>query len=335
MTMATTAWAAREVGLAADATPGEVRAALLREVTRAGFVLSPARQQAWQVLAAPPAAARPRPPGMLAAEEVRLRSEVDDFAASFFATPVGARRQRWQALAAECAALPPLAARLAALGPGLGLDLRLSDIGNPRTAQLASHVAGLFVLGPAARAAQRQAVVRALQTDIAGWEETARQLQAVSPALAALEPSLLTSILTWREQQQRLARVRAARPPLAPRQAARPAARPAAPAPSGSGGRAVGWGAVLAIIFAVRFCGGLWTHSPSPSPPPQIQIPRIDPDQPERMRRLMEDLERHRREAEELNKQRGRPGDGVPQENDARWPLVPEREDQAPLPRKP
>src|SRR5262249_35271187 len=44
------AWAARQVGLSPDPTPAEVRAALLRDVTREGFVPPPERQQAWQVL---------------------------------------------------------------------------------------------------------------------------------------------------------------------------------------------------------------------------------------------------------------------------------------------
>jgi hypothetical protein len=302
--------------------------ALLYQVTRAGFL--------------PPSE---RPEDALLAEEGRLRSEVDDFAASFFDTPVASRRQRWQALSARCAAQPSLAARLAALEPGLGLDLRLGDIDNPRTAQLASHVAGLFVLDPVARATQRQAVLRSLQTDIAGWEETARQLQAVFPALAALEPTLLTSILTWREQQQRLARVRSARQPLTSRPATRPAPRPEAAAPSRSGGKAIGWGAVIAIIFTVRLCGGLARHSWSPAPPPQDpfpQFPRVDPEQPERLRRLMEEVERRNREMEDRLKGEGdknngqqgwQQGDEVPRGNGAGQPLPTVREDKAPGPR--
>jgi len=321
-------WAAREVGLSPDATRAEIRAGLLREVTRDGFVPPPLRQQAWEILSAPRDSAPPWPPAALLAEEARLRGEIDDFAASFFATPVEVRRRRWQELSAVCAFSPPLAARLAALEPGLGLDLRPGDIGNPRTAQLASHVAGLFVLAPAARAAQRQAVLRSLQTDIAGWEETARQLLAVSPALAALEPTLLASILGFREQQQRLARLREGRQHSGRLPPARRAVAPVRPAPapsspSAGGGRALGWVAVVVIGIVVRVCiGGLGSRSSSP-PPPQIDIPKFDPEEHERTRKMIEEIERLQRmnrENEEQNKKRNprdeqerlRPGDAGP-----------------------
>jgi hypothetical protein len=290
-----------------DVSSAEARSALLREVTRAGFV---------------------PPPEAPLAEESRLRVEVDDFAASFFATPAGARRQRWQALSAECASSPPLGARLAALQPGLGLDLRLEDIGNPRTAQLASHVAGLFVLAPAARAPQRQAVLRGMQADIAGWEETARQFQAVAPALAALEPTLPAAILGWRQQQQRLARLREARRPPAPRPVARAAAsRTPAPATRGSGGgRAVGWGAVVVAGFAIRVCAGFGSHSShDAAPPPQFNVPQVDQkvfddgerwrqinrdfEEQQRQQKVRENLDRIIREADQEHQKGKRPGD--------------------------
>jgi hypothetical protein len=329
-------WAARQVGLSPDAPPDVVRGALLREVTRADFVPPPERHAAWQAVCAPPGTP---PPEMLLAEESRLRGEVDDFAAAFFATPVAARQQRWQALSAQCAFSPPLTARLAALQPALGLELRLEDVGNPRTAQLASHVAGLFVLAPVARAAQRQAVLRSLQADIAGWEEMTRQLQAVAPALAALEPTLLSSILGWRVQQQRLSRARAGREPPsrpAPRTAARAkAAAPPAPAAKGSGGgRAVGWGAVVLVGLAIRVCAGIGSHtSPAPNVPefhpelfqaPQQIDPRVfdDLDRLQRLNQQFEDDNRRQKEADDPFQQMPENNNGV-QPGEAK-PLRPE-----------
>jgi hypothetical protein len=308
----------------------EARRALLREVTRAGFV---------------------PPPETPLAEEARLRGEVDDFAASFFATPIAARRQRWQALSAQCASSPPLAARLAALQPGLGLDLRLEDIGNPRTAQLASHVAGLFVLAPAARAAQRQAVLRGMQPDIVAWGEIARQFVAVAPALATLEPSLPAAIVDWWPQQQRLARLREGRQPPAPRLIAKaPASRAPAPVARGSGGgKAVGWGAVVAIGIAVRFCAGFGSHtSRDVAPPPQFNVPQVNPqgfdadrwqranpdlEELQRQQKQQEDLDRWRREADRENQKGKRPG-GRPDwwVDDGVDPLGPPAEAPAPRP---
>lgn len=335
------AWAAREVGLPPDATPDEVRAALLCEVTREGFAPPPARQRAWQVLCAPTGSPPPCPPEALVAEEGRLRDEIDDFAASFFTTPVGARRQRWRELSALAAFSPPLAARLAALEPGLDLDVRPGGIGNPRTEQLASHVAGLFVLAPAARAAQRQAVLRGMQGDIVGWEEAARQLQATLPALAELEPTLLSSILGWRGQQQRLAKLREARGQAGRRPAARPAPAPrapAAPAPaSGAGGKAIGGGAVLVAFFIIRACVGLGSHSssstppPTYTPPPKFEFQPVDPEGFERTRKALDELERVNREIEEQNKRRGQPGARPPWEREEPDPFRPQREDERPF----
>jgi hypothetical protein len=308
-------WAARQVGISADAPPAEVRGALLREVTRCGFVPIPERHAAWQALFTPSGTPTPE---MLLAEEARLRGEVDDFAAGFFATPVASRQHRWQALSAQCAFSPPLTARLAALQPALGLELRLGDIGTPRTAQLASHIAGLFVLAPAARAAQRQSVLRSMQPDIGGWEEVARQLQAVAPAVAALEPTLLTTILGWRAQQQRLAKARAGREPPsrpAPRALARATkAAPRAPAAKGSGGsRAVGWGAVVLVGLAIRVCAGFGSNTTPPPDvpqfhPEQFQAPQqIDPrvfDDVNRLQHLNQEVEedRQKKQADDLER---------------------------------
>ena len=53
------------------------RIALLHTVTRVGFV--------------------PAPPESPIVRENRLRGEIDDFAATFFATPPESRREQWQA----------------------------------------------------------------------------------------------------------------------------------------------------------------------------------------------------------------------------------------------
>jgi hypothetical protein len=322
-----TAWAACEVGLCTGVTSDEARAAFLRELTDNGFVPSPTRQRAWQqlcgLLGGPPSEA-------LLAEEARLRNEIDEFAASFFATPIAARRQRWQELSQRCASSPPLVARLQALRPGLDVELDPNRLGNPRLEQLASHVAGLFVLPPAARAAQRQAVLRTAQTDILGWEAAAVQLHATLPTLVALEPTLQGAILGWRGQQQRLARRREGRTSSAQARTPRPAPAATARAPSSSGSRALGGLAVFVILIVVRLCiGGLGSHrsyTPAPLPPPNfgrqaeppglnIKFEPADADDLERMRKAFEkmpgvqpDLDRAAKDLQERNKPGGRDG---------------------------
>jgi hypothetical protein len=200
---------------------------------------------------------------------------------------------------------PPLTARLSALEPGLDIDVGLGAIGNPRTAQLASHVAGLFVLAPAARASQRQTVLRSMVSDIDGWEEIVKQLQVIAPALAALEPTLLRSILSWRERQQRLAQVREGRQPVPPRPAARPSPRPRTPTPTGSGsGKGVGCGLLLLIGLAVRIIAGLGSHSSSYTPPRYDDRPHFAPVEPLQDRHEADDFQRLLRESKEQRRRR-------------------------------
>jgi hypothetical protein len=336
-----TAWAAREVGLRTGATPDEARAAFLRELRDNGFVPPPTRQRAWQQLCGLLGSA---PPAALFAEEARLRNDIDEFAASFFATPITARHERWQELSQRCASSPPLVARLQALRPGLDVEVDPNSLGNPRLQQLASHVAGLFVLPPAARAAQRQAVLRAAQMDILGWEAAAVQLHATLPALVALEPTLQGAILGWRGQQQRLARRREGRTSSARARAPRPAPPAPTPAPSGAGNRAIGGITIFAILVAVRLCMGLGsdrTYAPDPIPPQNFRMPPAAPDGPdinikfepanaddlERIRKAFEkipgvqpDLDRAAKDLQDREKLRGDRNGGAEKQPQPRQP---------------
>ncbi len=205
-------------------------------------------------------------------------------------------------------------ARLQALRPGLDINLDTNCLGNPRLEQLASHVAGLFVLAPAARAAQRQAVLRSAQTDILGWEEAARQLQATLPTLVALEPTLPAAILGWREQQQRLARRREGRGTASPPRTPRPAPAAPAPTPPGAGNRAIGGVAAIAILVAIRVFAGLGSPRSStpepirpqdvrfPAPAPNVKFQPADADDAERMRKAFENWEAMQREIDRAAK---------------------------------
>jgi hypothetical protein len=196
-------WAADQLGLEPEAPPAEAGAALLRRLPAVGFVPPPAWQEALHLLR------DGTPPGGLAllGVEDRLRREVDDFAVEFFTLPVAERRQCWQGLAARCAFSPPLTARLRALEPGLRADAGKPIDGNPRLVRLAGQVRELFVLGPAARAVQRQALLRDLDGDLAEWVAVAGELRTRHGAVADLEPELIAQILgAWQTRQEQAER---------------------------------------------------------------------------------------------------------------------------------
>jgi hypothetical protein len=287
-------WAARTLGLPEGIDEPTARSSFLGELARDGFVPPLSRQIAWATLrdpqATPPDAAR-------RAAEVRLSGEIDDFAAEFFALPPTERGRQWQALAARAAGTAPLAARLAALEPGL--HVVPPSEGDPKVLRLAAGIASLFVLAPLARAAQRQAMFSGMKADMTGWETAARVLRKSAPALAALDPQLMDAIKSWQKLQGRLEQARAG---TRPRARSTPKAAVAAPTPSGSSQLPVKtliWIGIVVIGGGVRVCSGLGSHSSNSTPPPRFEQPRVQPidfQKQEELRKVLEDVERQNEE---------------------------------------
>jgi hypothetical protein len=265
-------WAARTLGIPEGIDEASARAALLRELASDGFVPPLVRQIAWTAFLDPQA---PLPDAARRAAEVRLRAEIDDFAAEFFSLAPEERGRQWQTLAARAAGSASLAARLAALEPGLNVVPPAQE--NPKVARLSAAVVSLFVLAPLARAAQRQAVLHGMKADMAAWEAAARVLSKTAPAIAALDSPLMDSIRFWQKVQANLEQARAG---ARPRARSAPKAPVAAPRPSGSSQlpmKTLIWIGIVVIGGGARVCSGLGSHSSNSAPPPRFEQPRFQP----------------------------------------------------------
>lgn len=204
------AWAARQLGVAPNTGEDEVRHGFLRRLPDAEFVPPWEEQGAAAVLTG---RSPTRTTRLVAAreEEVRLRVEVEEFAAEFFMLPPAERKRRWLALSEACTFTVPLTARLYRLGAGLDVELpaeRCTPVG-----QLAGYVAELFVLRPAERAFRRQAILQQIRADPACWERAAQQLRKQHADVASLENDWILKLAARSKRQaqeskglQRLAR---------------------------------------------------------------------------------------------------------------------------------
>src|SRR5579871_6142019 len=145
-------WVKKYLGLEENLSPAAARTFLLGSLPEMEFVPPLAWQQAGELCAgrAPTAAAE-----LQLEYEQELRTELEAFAAQFFAIPWDTREARWRELFARSAAYPALLARLQALQPGLAIEPKQFASENPRALQLATHVAELFVLRPAERCTRR------------------------------------------------------------------------------------------------------------------------------------------------------------------------------------
>jgi len=261
-------WAAAQLELKPDVTPQQVRTALLRQLPEDDFVLPYRCQQAALFLLRPADGAERilRQGQAPYDEEDRLRLEVDAFAAEFFELALPERRRRWQALRGHCAFCPPLAARLEGLERGL--DVAPEKLAATEMRELAERVADLFVLRPAARALQRQELLRALATNGVRWQAAARQLQQHAPPVAALAPGLIEELASW-EQRRQQQHNRAAGQRLQ-QHLGRPGLQSAARPPFSGAGRGSGWVVIIIVVIVIN---ALRLALPGGSPSPKLAVP--------------------------------------------------------------
>jgi hypothetical protein len=290
-------WAARTLGLPEGIDEATARASLLRELSTDGFVPPLGRQIAWTALRDPQ---EKQPDAAHRAAEIRLRAEIDDFAAEFFNLVPAERSRQWQALATRAAGTPPLAARLAALERGLNVVPPSES--DPKVYRLSAAVASLFVLAPLARSAQRQAVLDGMKGDMPAWEAAARVLSKNAPAVAALDPPLVDTLKSWQKSQTRLEQARAG---ARPRARSTPKPPVAAPRPSSGSSqlpvKTLVWIGIVVIGGGARVCSGLGSHHSDP--PPHFQQPVVQPidfqKQDEIQKKWEEELKRERKKWED------------------------------------
>jgi hypothetical protein len=198
-------WSAEQLGLAEDAAPEAVRAAVFRELPEQDFVPSFAWHQAAIVLTRPNQkvllddALRGH---LLRTEEESLREEVEEFAAEFFTLPVPQRQVRYQALERQVATFPALEARLASLQRGLTFTVPNVDAQAPQVRELLKYIVELFPLRPGPFSARTGELFYNMQWDKAAWQNAGLLVQRHLPAVAALAPRFLSQLAGWTEQER-------------------------------------------------------------------------------------------------------------------------------------
>lgn len=295
-------WAAEQLGLSPHASADEVRAAWLRRLPEEDFV--PSSELRWALAAL----LRRQPEGgwearadeaAFAAEEERLRDEVEAFAEQFWDLPADERRRRWEKLTDCCAFAPTLRARLRLLEAGLAIDPHTPSE-DARVAELASHVRELFVLRPGPRAHARQDILRRMENEREKWKTAVRRLRYACPALASLGADLLNKLETAMPTPQRLPK----RPPP-----------PQSTASASTGGQVPRWIFIVIAVAASQIARVACDHSPPPPTmptrpwqdnrdqkfPPAIGE-KADEFRPftneERKKRIEEELRRERKQSE-------------------------------------
>ncbi|MBL8797497.1 MAG: hypothetical protein JNM56_26590 [Planctomycetia bacterium] len=254
-------WANRQLGLDEHAAPDSVRAAVRERLAEDDFLPSLRRQHAVQLLCR---ADRPKvlPPVALEDEEQRLREEIDDFAAEFFQQDCLVRRRRWRELQRQCQPFPPLAARLAALEPGLNVPGVDELPPEPDTRELAEHLQALFVTRPAVRPGLRRMLLGKLEPEIDRWSAAAVHLREREPPLAALDGRFLDQLAHWKQNkklQQKGRRQRIATPVES---------SSGSGGGGSSGGGQYGWVVVLVVVALLRIlASGVGSSNRGSDPP--------------------------------------------------------------------
>ncbi len=203
-----------------------------------------------------------RPTLALQAAEEKLQREIDDYASRFFSLPIAERKAEWESLQARGQGFVCVAARLAALRPGIYIVMPYFE--RESVSQVAALACKLFVLRPSARSAARQAALDQAkgQDKWPLWNKAADFLRAKHPAIAALEPRLIAKLADGdveAEERRRLQRQM------------RKAARTAAAANK----TPQSWGKWVAIIVVIMLLRGFASMVSSTKP-----NPGFNPNQP-------------------------------------------------------
>lgn len=197
---------AKRLGLDNDLEPQATRSAILRQLRDAGYLLDPATHEAVMLLHGRPAGRGALSAGESAAEEDRLRGELESLADQFFKIPVQDRDSQWNSLRERCASHPALEFRLQHLARGLRIDRTSYAGAAPAVARLVEDVLTLFVLRPIPRAARsRQLAARFLKDPKFTDRERARAKLSLTrrhPEIAALADDYLDRLSPPRRSLQ-------------------------------------------------------------------------------------------------------------------------------------
>lgn len=255
-------WAAEQLGVSANATPAEARAAFLALLPEVEFVPPPEWRAALRLLTG---AANSLPPEVeqeaRAEAERRFGERVEDFASEYWSLAVPVRQQRWQGLMRECGWSARVRARLEMLRPGLTIG-PLSEGESPQVVELAGHLEALFVLPPAERTAVRLELRQRLRDGMPAWENAAARLWKRYPDRAGLQGSIITELVSWTRMQIYLEKRRR-----------QPIPNPGGFEP-GSEGKTQRSAAFIVLCIALGIvCRAIGCSRDQPSPPPSYPTP--------------------------------------------------------------
>ncbi|MDB5307333.1 MAG: hypothetical protein JWO38_1535 [Gemmataceae bacterium] len=177
--------AAAALGVPADATPGDARAAFLRRLGRNGFAPPEDAVAAANAIAA---LTLPLTPEAAADASSKLQAEVAAFASDYWSLEPSERRVRWGELLGLCRD-DRTRRRVAALEPGL--DVLPGPHLNPLVEETAAAIRLLFVLGPRERAVRRAEWLASRAGRLRDLGDGTRRLRADAPDLARLEPEFV------------------------------------------------------------------------------------------------------------------------------------------------
>ncbi len=169
-------WAKGKLGFDKLPEPPDT-AAVLRAVTKAGYVLSAEAAEAAQVIANPSVE-------NLTAEqrgrELRLAQAVSEFANTFFEIPPEQRVEKWKVLSDECSGIPSLFRWLDQLAIGLQIA-EAPTLANSRMNELIKISCKVFTAKPPGRIRQRQQFLASIGDDQDDFAVAVEALKSQSP----------------------------------------------------------------------------------------------------------------------------------------------------------
>lgn len=268
-------WARQTLDLADDAQWPDIRARMLRLVTDEDFVPSEGAMQAFRTLEseATGVAELEDPPAFARQSEQDLEAAAAALAVDLFRLPPDERQARWSRLVARCERAPRARVWLERLVPGLKLEVGELHTRPELLGQLGKKVCELFVTRNSERARLRAEFVASAQEKRTQWEIAARQLQKQYPALAALEPQVVTMLLA----------------PVQPSSGA-PRLDAVQRQPSSSGGTDLRWVWILVIVLVgimARIPSLISNPSGTRSTYPSSSAPAISPEQRDRIDEIL------------------------------------------------
>lgn len=186
-------WALEQLGVPPGADVPETRARLLRKLTNMEFVPNETWMPAWRLVKE--VVNVQLPTSFTNRQEAVLRERVETFAVEFFRLQPNARQARYRLLTHEVSSLPALAHRLERLAPGLGIEVGSWPDLDVDARALAEWVCEGFTKPYRLAVVHRQELLTTLKRNPGKWDEAARQLCAVQAKVAALDVSLMETIV--------------------------------------------------------------------------------------------------------------------------------------------